>query len=196
MRETDSYLHWCTVSVNLSRPSELLLRFYITHTTMKAQFKQQNSLGQKGDFSFSQKFEVNLWTSEETIFHTIASTFECSIFVLAWLQLRLNDCEIATQLKKSSQWQQWYLGTWLERYKKGIIRADCNQNTCQKQYCNCEGYALSWSCNLSKDFQIRHCTLIAILMSFLNAICFSKCRTMRFSPKAFNYFITLEAMIQ
>lgn len=100
MREIDSYLHWCTVSVNLSRPSELLLRFYITHTTMKAQFKQQNSLGQKGDFSFSQKFEVNLWTSEETIFHTIASPFECSIFVLAWLQLRLNDCEIEAGLEK------------------------------------------------------------------------------------------------
>jgi len=69
---------------------------------MKAQFKQQKYLGQRGDFSFSRKFEVNLWTSEETIFHTIASMFECSIFVLAWLQLRLNDCEIAAGLKKKA----------------------------------------------------------------------------------------------
>lgn len=165
---------------------------------MKAQFKQQKSLGQKGHFSFSRKFEVNLWTFEERIFHTIASKFECSIFVLAWLQLRLNDCEIGPGLKKSWQWQQWYLGTWLERYKKGIIRVVCNQNTCQKQYCSCERYAVGWSCNLSKDFQIRHCTVIGILMSFfLNATCFNKCRTMRFSWST-QLFLhnTIEAVIQ
>lgn len=84
-------------------------------------------MAKKGHFSFSGKSEVNLWTFEERIFHTIASKFECSIFVLAWLQLRLNDCEIAPGLKKADNgnndiWGRDWKGTRKELYGLSAIK--------------------------------------------------------------------------